>query len=300
MPEPSTPEGGFEWALVVHGGAKTIETEEQQAHRDGCIAAAQAGSAVLAGGGSAADAVEAAIRVLEDDDVFNAGFGSVLNLEGEVEMCSGLMEGTGLNVGAVAAVQGVRHPISIARAMLDEEPSLLAGTGARKFAADKGLELCPPEQMIAPDYAEGAADTVGCVALDRHGRIAAGTSTGGLDGQAKGRVGDSPLAGAGFYAEDGIGGVALSGDGERITRMSIAAHIMRGMEGGSAGPAAAAGIDRLKRIEGEAGAIVLDAQGRVGIAHNSDHFAVALVTSRMKAPRAGVHAAEVQDVIDHG
>jgi beta-aspartyl-peptidase (threonine type) len=154
--------------------------------------------------------------------------------------------------------------------------------------------------MIAPDYSKGAADTVGCVALDGRGRIAAGTSTGGLDGQAKGRVGDSPLAGAGFYAEDQVGGVALSGDGERITRMSVAARIMQSLGQQSAGPAAAAGIERLKRIEGEAGAIVLDAHGRVGIAHNSDHFAVALVTSAMSTPRAAVHAAELQDIIDHG
>ena len=264
------------------------------------MAAAEAGRTVLTAGGSAVDAVEAVIRVLEDDATFNAGFGSVVNLEGEVEMCSGLMEGAGLNVGAVAAVQGVRHPISIARAMLNKRPSLLASEGARKFAADKGLELCTPEAMIAPDRAEGAADTVGCVALDRHGHIAAGTSTGGLDGQAKGRIGDSPLAGAGFYAEDGVGGVALSGDGERITRMSIAARIMQALEQHAVGSAATAGIERLERIDGEAGAIVLGAEGRVGIAHNSDHFAVAVVTSTMRAPRAGVHVSEMQDIVDHG
>jgi beta-aspartyl-peptidase (threonine type) len=154
--------------------------------------------------------------------------------------------------------------------------------------------------MIAPEYAKDAADTVGCVALDRQGRVAAGTSTGGLDGQARGRVGDSPLAGAGFYAEDGVGGVALSGDGERITRMNVAGRIMQALEQASAGPAAAAGIRRLERIEGEAGAIVLDARGRVGIAHNSDHFALAVATSRMRAPRAGVHVSELQDIIDHG
>ncbi|HEY0116465.1 MAG TPA: isoaspartyl peptidase/L-asparaginase family protein [Allosphingosinicella sp.] len=293
------------WALVVHGGAKTIDEEERPAHRDGCCRAAEAGQRILGRGGSAVDAVEAVIRVLEDDPIFNAGYGSVLNDEDEVEMCSAIMEGAGLNLGGVAAVQGVRNPISVARTVLGEKWTLLAGEGARRFAARKGLELCPPGDMIARKQKAGEAamaehDTVGAVALDVHGLLCAGTSTGGLEGQIKGRVGDSPLPGCGLYAENGIGAAAFSGHGEQISRALLAAKAMQVLEDGTAGAAARASIERLERVGGEAGAIVIDRHGRIGIAHNSDHFAIAAVTSGMARPRAGVHRRELEDLIDHG
>ncbi len=278
------------WALVVHGGAKEIAPEREEANRRGCLEALAAGRAILEQGGSAVDAVEAAIRILESDSTFNAGYGSDLNADGEVEMDAALMGGSNLAIGAVAAIQGVRHPISVARQMLGEPPTLLVGEGARRFAAAQGVELCEPEALI-PARPDGPVekthdhDTVGCVALDSSGRIAAGTSTGGLDETLPGRVGDSPLPGCGFYADEQVGGVAFSGDGECIARTLLAARVMQALEGGQPPQAAAeASLTHLARVGGEAGGIVLDRVGRVGWAHNSSHFAVAWVTDSMGAP----------------
>ena len=278
------------WAIVVHGGAKDIVAEQEDANRRGCLEAVSVGQAILARGGSAVDAVEAAIRVLESDPTFNAGYGSDLNAAGEVEMDAALMDGSSLAIGAVAAIQGVRHPISVARRMLGEPPTLLVGEGARRFAAAHGAELCDSGELIVPPQ-DGSAqgrhehDTVGCVALDSSGRIAAGTSTGGLDGTHPGRVGDSPLPGCGFYADDQVGGVAFSGDGECIARVLLAARVMQALERDQAPQCAAkASLLHLDRVGGEAGGIVLDRQGRVGWAHNSSHFAVAWMAGAMAAP----------------
>jgi L-asparaginase / beta-aspartyl-peptidase len=278
------------WALIVHGGAKEIAPEREEANRRGCLEALAAGWAILEQGGSAVDAVEAAIRILESDPTFNAGYGSDLNADGEVEMDAALMDGSNLALGAVAAIQGVRHPISVARRMLGEPPTLLVGEGARHFAAAQGVERCEPGALIppCPDGPEKTThdhDTVGCVALDSSGRIAAGTSTGGLDDTLPGRVGDSPLPGCGFYADDQVGGVAFSGDGECIARTLLAARVMQALEAG-ADPRHAIGVSlkHLERVGGEAGGIVLDRLGRVGWAHNNSHFAVAWVADGMDAP----------------
>jgi beta-aspartyl-peptidase (threonine type) len=138
------------WAIILHGGAKEIEPDEAEAHRQGCLHALEAGRSVLQASGSAIEAVEAAIRELESDPTFNAGYGSALNADGEVEMCSAIMEGENFNVGAVSVIQGVRHPISVASAMLNEAPILLSGPGARRFAASKNLELCDKADLIPP------------------------------------------------------------------------------------------------------------------------------------------------------
>ena len=249
-----------------------------------------AGQELLEQGGSAVDTVEAAIRVLESDPTFNAGYGSDRNADGEVEMDAALMDGSNLAIGAVAAIQGVRHPISVARRMLGEPPTLLVGEGARRFAAAQGVELCEPGALIPArqDGLEQKAhnhDTVGCVALDSSGRIASGTSTGGLDDTLPGRVGDSPLPGCGFYADNAAGGVAFSGDGESIARVLLAARVIQALEGGQPPQAAVEdSLTRLERVGGEAGGIVLDRRGRVGWAHNSSHFAVAWVTDSIGAP----------------
>jgi beta-aspartyl-peptidase (threonine type) len=278
------------WALIVHGGAKEIAPEREEANRHGCLEALAAGRVILEQGGSAVDAVEAAIRVLESDSTFNAGYGSDLNADGEVEMDAALMDGSNLALGAVAAIQGVRHPISVARRMLGEPPTLLVGEGARRFAAAQGVELCEPGALIPrrPDGPEKTThdhDTVGCVALDSSGRIAAGTSTGGLDDTLPGRVGDSPLPGCGFYADDQVGGVAFSGDGECIARTLLAARVMQALEAGADSQHAIGGsLKHLERVGGEAGGIVLDHLGRVGWAHNSSHFTVAWITNSMGAP----------------
>jgi beta-aspartyl-peptidase (threonine type) len=280
---------GSRWAVIVHGGAKDIAPQDEDRNRRGGLEAAAAGAAVLERGGPAVEAVEAAIRVLEDDPTFNAGFGSVLTRDGRVEMDAALMDGSTLDIGAVAAVPGVRHPISVARLLVPERPTLVVGEGAREFAVGRGAEVCPPQDMIAPQdhvsEASRAHDTVGCVALDRSGHVAAGTSTGGLPDTMPGRVGDSPLPGCGFYADDLAGGVAFSGDGEDISRTMLAARVIQALEGGQAPrDAASSAIARLGRTGGEAGAIVIDARGEIGWAHNSTHFAVAWKTSMMDRP----------------
>lgn len=292
------------WSLIVHGGAKTIDAALHDRNRAGCAAAAEAGAAVLRAGGSAVFAAEVAVRVLEDDPAFNAGFGSVRTSDGTVEMDAAMMEGSGLTLGAVAGVRRVRNPVSVARLMLPARPVLLAGDGAERFASDHGIALVDPETMIsreelASEHAR-AHDTVGCVATDATGAIAAATSTGGLPGKHPGRIGDSPIAGAGLYADDTLGGCAFSGDGEAILRTLLAAQVMHALErGGSATEAAEHAIARLGRVGGEAGAIVIERSGAFGIAHNSDHFALALHASGLDAPRAGIHRDELKDLL-HG
>lgn len=277
------------WAIILHGGAKDIEPEEAEANRAGCLKALEAGRALLQNGGSAVDAVEAAIRVLEDDPTFNCGYGSDLNEDGEVEMCSAIMEGGEYNVGGVTVIQGVRHPISVAKAMLQEKTVLLAGRGARRFAAEKNLELCDPEQTKAPDQRKpskktGTHDTVGCVALDQNGLVATGTSTGGLDDVRAGRVGDSPQCGCGFYADNSVGAVVFSGDGEEIARMMLAARVMQALETSAPDDALQKGIDRVAGLGGEAGGIALMPDGRFGWMHNSREFAVAFASSSEPTP----------------
>jgi beta-aspartyl-peptidase (threonine type) len=273
MAEPDGPR----WAIIVHGGAHTIEPAEEKPSRRGCEHAVRAGQAVLEAGGTATAAVEAAIRVLEDDETFNAGYGSVVNHHGDVECDAAIMDGATLDVGAVAAVQGVAHPVSLAAALLREQTVLLAGTGAVRFARERRMELVHPADLVAPGkrHTHVGSDTVGCVALDTAGHFAAGTSTGGMAGKLPGRVGDSPLPGCGLYAEDGVGAVAVSGAGEEITRVALASLVMAALGRGSADDAAEAGLERLGKVHGRGGIIALDAQGRFGWAHSTPDFAVA-------------------------
>jgi beta-aspartyl-peptidase (threonine type) len=291
------------WSLILHGGAKTIDPARFDANRRGCLSAAEAGAAVLRKGGTAIEAVESTIRALENDPVFNAGYGSVLNADGEVEMDAALMDGSTLDIGAIGAAQGIRNPIAVARMLLRERPVLLVADGARRFAAARGAEICAPEAMISTEQLasenQTSHDTVGCVVLDGFGHIAAGTSTGGLSGKAPGRVGDSPLAGSGLYADDLLGGVAFSGDGESISRTILAATVMQALGSTSAGHAADISIDRLARVGGEAGAIVLDRAGRFGVAHNSEHFAFAIASHELEQPRVALHRNEVKDILEH-
>jgi isoaspartyl peptidase/L-asparaginase-like protein (Ntn-hydrolase superfamily) len=266
------------WALVLHGGAKEIAPEQMQAHRAGCLDALAVGAALLRSGCSAVEAVEAAIRVLEDDPTFNAGRGSVRNADGDVEMDAAIMDGATLEVGGVAAIRQVRHPVSVARRMLRETPTLLVGEGARRFAEAHAAEMWDAAHLRDMAAASGH-DTVGCVALDIHGNLAAGTSTGGVNGCPPGRVGDSPMPGCGFYADNALGAVALSGDGENIMRGMLAARVMHFLESQKPQEAVEQAIARLGPIGGEAGGVVLDRAGRIGWAHSSPHFAVAMVTS---------------------
>nr|WP_245215678.1 isoaspartyl peptidase/L-asparaginase family protein [Pararoseomonas baculiformis] len=275
----------------MHGGAKEIEPGKEEANRQGCLAALEAGAAILRGGGTALEAVEAAIRVMEDDPTFNAGLGSVRNADGMVEMDAAIMDGATLDIGGAAAIRDVRHPISVARAMLRETPTLLVGEGAQRFASACNAELRDPEEGGTAG-ADAGHDTVGCIALDRHGNLAAGTSTGGLEGCMAGRVGDSPLPGCGFYADNLQGAVAFSGDGESISRSMLAARVMQAMEFAPPQAAIEAAIARMGRVGGDAGGIVLDRSGGVGWAHNSPHFAVGLATEEDGVPRIYLRKAE--------
>lgn len=286
------------WALIVHGGAKEIDPGDEQANRDGLRQAAEAGRRVLAEGGSAVDAVECAIRVLEGLPVFNAGIGSALNAAGGIEMCAGLMDGNDRSVGAVTVIRDVRHPISVARRLLPEREILLAGEGALMFAREQQLEIVDEDELRSDEApAQQEHDTVGAVALDRDGHLAAGTSTGGLTGSRVGRVGDSPQPGCGLYADDRIGGVSLSGDGETIARLAIASQVMSRLRHGEEPEAAIeAALSELPEVGGEdadGGAIAITRDGRFGWFHNSPNFAVALIDERMNEP--GVWLAKSED-----
>ncbi|HEY0112116.1 MAG TPA: isoaspartyl peptidase/L-asparaginase family protein [Allosphingosinicella sp.] len=279
------------WALIVHGGAKEMQPGEEDANREGILEAVETGSAILRDGGSAVDAVEAAIRVLEDLPIFNAGRGSAANQAGGVEMCAGLMDGRDLSAGAVGAIRQVRNPISVARKLLSEKEVLLVGEGATAFALQHGMPTATDEELLAEEEKELAThDTVGAVALDWGGNLAAGTSTGGIDGQKVGRIGDSPIPGSGLYADNHIGAISYSGDGESIARLSLASRVMAAMEAGQTmDTAIARGLDKLPGVggaRGDGGAIGITKEGRLAWAHNSPDFAVAYVTSDMESPKA--------------
>jgi beta-aspartyl-peptidase (threonine type) len=227
-------------SLIVHGGAWDIPDEAAEACKSGCHRALTAGWSILAGGGSALDAVEAAIVVLEDEPVFDAGFGSHLNLDGRVECDAIVMDGATLRAGATAALQRIRNPIRLARVILEKCPHMmLVAEGAERFAKEHGIPLCAPEELVSPAEREAwshcredkhAAShhrgheqgTVGAVAMDRNGRIFAATSTGGTCCKLPGRVGDSPLIGCGCYADAEAGGVSCTGHGEAIMKIVMA------------------------------------------------------------------------------
>lgn len=289
------------WAIILHGGAKTIEPADEFANRQGCLAALKCGADVLKAGGSSIDAVEAAVLALENDPTFNAGYGSALNSDGEVETCAAVMEGAEWNVGAVAAAKGIRNPVRAARAMLFEEPVLIAAEGARKFAAQNGVELCSQNALAAGKKAgskERSHDTVGCIALDDEGQLATAVSTGGLEGSPEGRIGDSPQPGCGYYCDNEVGGVVFSGDGEHIARTMLAARVMHALDGSSPDAAIEAAIGVVEKVGGEAGAIALTPDGSFGWAHNSSHFAVAYGHSSMPHPR--VHLCKPEEDKVHG
>jgi len=227
-------------SLILHGGAWSIPDEFVEECRAGCRRALAAGWEILARGGAAIDAVEAAIVVLEDDPTFDAGIGSHLNHDGRVELDAIVMDGATLKAGAVAAVERVRNPIRLARKVMEScEHMMLVGSGAERFAVEQGLELCAPEELVLEreraawrQCREGAHSwefhlghqhgTVGAVALDGHGSLVAGTSTGGTCCKRPGRVGDSPLIGCGCYADVEAGGVSCTGWGEAIMKIVMA------------------------------------------------------------------------------
>jgi isoaspartyl peptidase/L-asparaginase-like protein (Ntn-hydrolase superfamily) len=270
-----------EIAIVVHGGAGRLPRDEERLERmrSGAAAAVAAGHAVLAADGSALDAVEAAVVVLEDDPEFNAGRGAALTEYGRVELDASMMDGTHRAAGAVAAVRGVRNPIRAARAVLAEgRHVLLVGQPATDFAATAGLEfesetwfVTERERRALANLAEPARGTVGAVARDSAGRLAAATSTGGVSGQRLGRVGDSPLIGAGTWADDATVAVSCTGHGESIIRSALAHEVdalLRHREV-PLQQACELAIDDLGRWGQDGGLIAVSARGEVAATFNS-------------------------------
>jgi beta-aspartyl-peptidase (threonine type) len=300
-------------ALIVHGGAWGIPETEIEDHLAGIRKGVDAGWKVLADGGSSLDAVQAAIVVLEDYPAFDAGTGSHLNQDGEVELDAGLMEGTHLHAGAVAAVKHLHNPILTARRILEGgDHILLVGQGAERYAAEKGLELCDNRSLIVPREQERYDElksghvvlstsepfrrrhfgTVGAVALDRSGAIAAGTSTGGSLFKRPGRVGDSPLVGSGYYADNESAGVSTTGWGESIIRVGLAKHAADLILTGAVAPEAATRAIRHlgEKAGGWGGLIMIDRAGWVGFAHNTPRMAFAWRTPQMTAAEARIEA----------
>ena len=300
-----------DWAIVVHGGAGVIaradlSAEQEQAYRAAMGRATQAGAAVLADGGSALDAIEAAITLMEDDPLFNAGRGAVFTAEGRNELDASIMDGATLKAGAVAGVTATRHPIRLARVVMDHSPHvMLAGRGADAFSETQGLEQAPPAHffterrwraletflrqaglpaparpagLAAPDAAErlahdeGKHGTVGVVARDQAGHVAAGTSTGGTTGKRWGRVGDSPIIGAGTYASDASCAVSATGTGEYFIRLAVAREVCALVEHRGLSLQAAADLviqDKLTALGGDGGVVAVAPDGQMAWSYNT-------------------------------
>ena len=277
-------------ALIVHGGAGADPGGREEL-RGGMREAVAAGWRALAEGGTALDAVEAAVRSLEDHPRFNAGRGSVLTAAGTVETDASIMEGDQLRNGAVAAVSGVRNPISLARQILEAgRHSLFAGPGALARARELGVPLCDPAELVTEHQrrrlAALQAGTVGAVALDRLGTIAAATSTGGMAGKLPGRVGDSALIGCGTYAESTLGGVSCTGDGEAIIRVTLARRALDILKSvGEPGHACEVALSVLvEEGRGQGGLILVDWRGRVGWARSTILMPVGYMSPALPEP----------------
>jgi beta-aspartyl-peptidase (threonine type) len=288
--------------ILVHGGAWTMPDEAVEANLAGVRSAVRAGWDVLCRKGSAIEACEAAVRSLEDDEAFDAGRGSCLTSNGRVQMDAMIMDGRTLRAGGVGCVEQIRNPICAARKVLEESPHVyLVADGAEAFAREHNVPLCANEEMIVPREVERLAkaqaqiqlkqpsefglsqshDTVGAVALDRTGNIAAATSTGGTLNKTPGRVGDSSLIGCGCYADNESAAVSLTGWGEAIMKLVLgkwaADHVASGPTPQQAAEEALRYLNA--RLNAHGGIIIVDAKGRIGLAHNTPRMAWALRTS---------------------
>jgi beta-aspartyl-peptidase (threonine type) len=307
--QPSAPAAARQanWGIVIHGGAGTLDRasmspEREAQYRAGLEQALRAGHAVLARGGSSMDAVEAAIRVMEDNPLFNAGKGAVFTAEGKNELDAAIMDGRTLAAGSVAGVRHVKNPITLARAVMEHSPHvMLAGDGAEQFARTQGIELVPESYFrtearwqgllrAREDERRAAGDTtrrpqalysvpedrkfgtVGAVALDQAGNLAAGTSTGGMTNKRWGRIGDAPIIGAGTYASNRSCAVSATGHGEFFIRNTVARDICalveyRGMALKDAAEEVV--MRRLVQQGGDGGIIAMDPQGNYTLTFNS-------------------------------
>ncbi len=290
-------------SFIVHGGAWDIPDAQVEAHAAGCRRAAQAGWDLLRQGATAVDAVEAAVRILEDDPTYDAGHGAFLNAAGEIELDAILMEGATLQSGAVAAIQRVRNPVSLARMVMERtEHCLLVGAGAEAWARTQGVPVCPIVELLEPrelerwraqqtdpnfkpqnafELSTTRRGTVGAVARDVYGTIAAATSTGGTPNKLPGRVGDSPIIGCGAYADNRTAGVSATGWGESLMKVIFSKTICDLVgQGLTAQQAAEAGVRLLaERVNGLGGAIVIDHAGRLGVAYNTPRMARAYIVA---------------------
>jgi L-asparaginase / beta-aspartyl-peptidase len=291
---PSRERGRRVPAIIVHGGAAAAPADRDDL-REPMRSAVRAGWTALAADGTSLDAVEAAVRVLEDHPRFNAGHGSVLTEAGTIQMDASIMEGDRLGCGAVAAVSRVANPVSLARRVLaDGRHVLLVADGAEAFARDSGLPACDPASLITERQRRRLLDravvtptgTVGAVALDRHGTAAAATSTGGTMGKRPGRVGDSALIGCGTYADSTLGAVSCTGDGEAIIRVVLARRALEYLkEADEPDYASRVAVDLLvEEGRGEGGLILVDWRGRTGYAHSTPFMPVAWMSPSSGEP----------------
>lgn len=281
------------FSLIVHGGAWDIPDAALSDCRSGIRRALEVGREILAKGGSALDAVEASVVVLEDDITFDAGIGSHLNRDGRVQLDAIVMDAATLKAGSVAAVERVKNPIRLARKILESsEHMMLAAAGAELFARENGIPLCDPSELViereraawlrcregnhqSAFHVEHSHGTVGAAARDSHGRIAAATSTGGTCCKFPGRIGDSPLIGCGCYADADAGGVSCTGHGESIMKIVMAKTAADLLRSGVAPAAAADECIQLlaRRTHSTAGLILIDREGRPAAAFNTPRMA---------------------------
>lgn len=288
--------------VLVHGGAGDVPEEARAAHAAGCEVAAIRGLEVMRAGGSAIDAAVAAVRVLEDDPRFNAGTGACLTRDGTIELDASIMEGAGLRAGAVAALPPFRDPIAIARRVMDDGKHVLyAAEGARAFAVEQGFVAAEPSSMISEaararlaSFAAGrvsggwAGGTVGAVVCDGAGHVVAATSTGGMVGKRPGRVGDSPILGAGTYADDLAGAASATGDGEAALRLGLTRYAIERLRAGVRAQAAAEeAIEAFgARVRGKGGIILVSSSGEPGWARNTTTMSFGLAREG-ETPRSG-------------
>ncbi|XP_030011923.1 isoaspartyl peptidase/L-asparaginase [Sphaeramia orbicularis] len=285
--------------IVVHGGAWAIPEELSKASVDGVKAAAREGFSVLKRGGNALDAVESAVRAMEDNNMFNAGHGAALNSEGEVELDAIIMDGRTLASGAVSSVKNIANPVSLARAVMEKtDHVMLTSRGANMFAESIGVVTVPTDALVTEyernewekhkNYITGvmedfntkwAHDTVGAVAVDCTGNVACATSTGGIRNKMVGRVGDSPVIGAGGYADNFSGAVSCTGHGESILKVTLARHILSYMEQGkTAAEASELALQHMGvRVRGAGGAIVVSPSGQWAATFTTERMAWAAV-----------------------
>lgn len=272
------------FCVLVHGGAGTRSAPDLQSEQAGCALAAEAAAELLRSGGHALDAVQRAVEVLEDDPRFNAGTGGALTEQGQLELDASIMDGHDLRAGAVCCLPPYQHPIAVARAVLEDGRHVLyASAGADDFAHAAGFMRADPARMITDAAREQLArvllartpahggNTVGAVARDVHGHLAAATSTGGITGKRSGRVGDSPILGAGTYADDARGAASATGQGEGILRVTLCSRAIASLGAGLG--AAAAASEALAvlatRVGTQAGIIVVAPNGELGLARST-------------------------------